>query len=854
MKVDLTNCDREEIHLLGHVQSFGCLLALSSDWLIMHASLSVQDHLGLAAEDIIGTPMRDFLTPEATHELRGAVQLLTTPDSIGRLFGIALLPGSDRRYNVALHRIGRATVVEIEPVPENSGSIDSLMQVRSAIDRLSTCPDMPSLCHTAARFMRAISGFDRVMVYRFAEDGTGEVVAESAAHGIDSFLGLRYPASDIPRQARALYLRSLIRIISDVDDKVSPIVPEVNSEQDKLDLSLSTLRAVSPIHLEYLRNMGVKASMSVSIIHNGKLWGLFACHHYKPRVLDYMTRSSCELFGQMFGFVLTRLIDTQASKDAETARDLHDRLMRQFAEGGDIGSDFEVIVDGLRDLIAFDGAAGWIDGQFRSIGATPTRDEVMALVRFLNTTATSAVFATDCLMNVHPPAADYTLRAAGLLAMPVSRSPRDYVMLFRGELARQVNWAGNPEKPVELGPNGVRLTPRKSFESWKQIVEGHSAEWSAKELQVADTIRVTLLEVVLRMADNANTERQRASERQELLIAELNHRVRNILTLIRGLVEQSKSDVVSVEQFTANVSDRIQALARAHEQITRGNWNAASLRGLIDTEMQAYLGEKAERIIFHGGDAIVRPDAYATLALVIHELTTNSAKYGSLADSQGQIDITITFEEDDALVIQWVESLGPPVRPPLRRGFGSTVIERSIPFELGGKVEVSYPISGLRARMIVPHMHIEKVIRLVDDSDAPEAKASEGAEGAKSIAATVSGTVLLVEDNLIIALDGERFFAEIGADTVLVASSVGQALDLLKRHEVACALLDVNLGVETSIPVANALRAAGIPFAFATGYGEASDLVTEFDEAEVLTKPYDRDQLAAAMRRMLAGR
>ncbi|RIV86104.1 GAF domain-containing protein [Aurantiacibacter xanthus] len=849
MEVDLTNCDREEIHLLGHVQSFGCLIALSSDWLIMHASQSAERYLGLKANDLIGLPLHQILTAKALHEVRGAMQLLATRDSIGRLFDLPLLPGSDRLFNLALHRTGRATVIEIEPADEQGQRVDPLMQVHNIVGRLKTCPDVETLSETAARFLRAFLGFDRVMVYRFASDDTGAVIAESAAHGIGSFLGLRYPASDIPRQARALYLRSVIRIISDVDDKVSPILPEVNAENEKLDLSLSTLRAVSPIHLEYLRNMGVKASMSISIIVDGKLWGLFACHHYQPLVLDYVTRSAAELFGQMFGFLLSHQLEVVRKQDAERARDLHDDLMRHFAESSSISGDLGQIIDGLKDLVAFDGAAGWIAGTLQTRGTTPTHDEIMALVRFLNTTTPSQVYATDCLMQVHPPAADYTQRAAGVLAMPVSRTPRDYIMLFRGEVAKQVTWAGNPEKPVEVGPNGIRLTPRKSFESWQEIVRGHSAEWTPQELEVADTIRVTLLEVVLRMADSANQERQRASERQELLIAELNHRVRNILTLIRGLVEQSKSDLIGIEEFTANVSDRIQALARAHDQITRSNWNAASLRELVETEVTAYLGAKRDRVVLHGGDAIVKPEAYATLALVIHELTTNSAKYGSLADSRGRVDVTVKQEADGVLGIGWVESDGPPVKAPARRGFGSTVIERSIPFELGGKVEVSYPLTGLRAQMHVPARHIERFE--VQAEDEPEVSASADEVKEAPLFAASSPTVLLLEDNMIIAMDGERYLADLGAERVVTASSVAQAMAMLDAEPVVCGLLDLNLGVETSLPVARRLREQGVPFAFATGYGDAGELAEEFPDAPVLTKPYDLDQLADILRQIL---
>ncbi|MCI4662230.1 MAG: GAF domain-containing protein [Neomegalonema sp.] len=562
--VDLINCDREPIHILGHVQSFGCLIAVSSDWIVMHASRNVSDHLGLDAEDMIGRPLRDLLRDQAMHDLRSRLQMLSGEDSIERLFSAKVLNNDDRLFDVAMHVSGRSVILEFEPREGEDGRKDYLSYIRPMIERIKQCGTPEQTCATAARFVKALTGFDRVMVYRFRPDNTGEVIAESAASGLEPFLGLRYPASDIPKQARELYRRSLLRIISDVNDNVSEIIPARNSEGAPLDLSLSGLRAVSPIHLEYLRNMGVQASMSISILQRGKLWGLFALHHRESRVLSYELKTACDLFGQMFSFVLEQIETTRAHADAERARGLHDKLMAQLAEGADIEQDFETVVRGLSSSIQFDGAAGWINGRFQSVGTAPSEEEFLPLVRFLNTTATSRAFATDNLQKVHPPAADYVGRGAGLLALPVSRTPRDYIVLFRQEVAKSVKWAGNPEKPVEVGPHGARLTPRKSFEAWQETVRGHSAEWTASELRVAEAIRVTLLEVVLRISDAAHRDRARAHERQELLIAELNHRVRNILNLIRGLVSQSRSETTSVTEFTETVSARIHALARAH--------------------------------------------------------------------------------------------------------------------------------------------------------------------------------------------------------------------------------------------------------------------------------------------------
>ena len=847
MDVDLTNCDREPIHELGHVQSFGCLVCVSPDWLVLRASANTADHLGVAASDMIGSPLRDFFSLSALHDIRAEIQSLSSPDAIARRYDVQLFDDRADAFNVAVHRTSENIIIEIEPVLADGRSRESaLAQVRGIIERLKQSESVEKLSCDAARFVKALSGFDRVMVYRFAPDGSGEVIAEAKSADADPFLGLRYPASDIPKQARALYMRSPIRIISDIRDKVSPIVPELSATGQPLDLSLSTLRAVSPIHIEYLRNMGVGASMSISIMDGDRLWGLIACHHDTPRRLDHAVRSACDLFAQMFGFLLAQVNSRRSAEETDRARELHNALMRQLAEGGSIIEDFDLIVAELSELIEFDGAIAWIDGEFRQWGKTPAREEVDRLMRFLNTADTSTVFATDCLMSVFPPAEDFVGRAAGLMALPVSRTPRDYVILFRGELARKVTWAGNPEKPVELGPNGARLTPRKSFEAWTTVTSGQSAEWSSAERQVAEAIRVTLLEVVLRLSDEAGAERKRAHEKQELLIAELNHRVRNILNLIKGLVDQGKSETGTVSEFTQVVGDRIHALARAHDQITSETWEAASLRKMIQTEVAAYLGKKQFRMNWHGPDAIVEPEALSALALVFHELTTNSAKYGALSDSRGSIDIRVDRDVGGGMSLSWIESDGPAVKPPMRRGFGSTIIERSIPFELGGKAEVSYPITGVEAKFFVPARHVKKFAEA--GADTPTALRVLQAADAQ----VLEGTALLVEDNLIIALDTEEFLLELGAKEVHACSSVGEALRLIEEHDLSCAVLDLNLGTETSLEVGRELARRSIPFTFATGYGETSELLREFEGVPVVTKPYDRKSLAAALGRAIA--
>lgn len=842
--VDLTNCDREPIHQLGSVQPFGFLLAVSSDWIVTRASTNLVEFLGVAQTDAIGRPIVSLITPEALHTVRNKLTTLRSSDVVERIFGIALTPDQNR-FDVAVHLNEGQVIIEGERCQEDRRDAASL-SMRSMMSRLDHTETMEAFFREGARQARALTGFDRVMVYRFDESGSGEVVAEAARAGIGSFLGLHYPASDIPVQARALYLRNLFRIIADVDAVPVPILPPLDEHGQPLDLSMSVLRSVSPIHIEYLKNMGVGASLSISIVVDGRLWGLFACHHYGPRLPSAQSRSTAELFGQMFASRLESRERRQALEYETKARRIADRLLTSVADNASLLDDPAWLIEALADAIPADGIGVWINGRLALAGIGPDERGFTALVRHLNRNAAGRIYAVDRLAEAYPDL-EVDDAVAGMLAIPISRSPRDYVVLFRQELVRTVRWGGDPYKPVEYGPNGPRLTPRKSFEAWSELVRGRSLPFTEAEHRVAETIRVTLIEVVLRLTDEVSMARQTANERQELLIAELNHRVRNILSLITGIVRQSQATSVSLGDYIRQLEGRIQSLARAHDQITRDHWAPASLRQLLLAETAAYLGKNAQRIRMSGEDVLLEPQAFSTAALVFHELMTNSAKYGSLSgNGSGTVELGWRRDDEGNLHIDWHEKDGPPVIEPKRHGFGSTIIRRSIPYDLGGKAEVRYAKDGLEADFCIPARH---VVGPTSESSKP---APVGAADRKTIAddQPLSGlNVLLVENNLIIAMDGEDILRRLGAE-VATAPSVTEAMEILAGRSFDLALLDVNLGDETSFGIADRLAADGVPFIFATGYGEGIAQANSHSDAPVLQKPYTMEGMTDILGRV----
>ncbi|HEY3639122.1 MAG TPA: HWE histidine kinase domain-containing protein [Rhizomicrobium sp.] len=840
--VDLSNCDREPIHLLGSIQPFGFLLGVSREWIIMHASENIGAWLGKSAREIVGTPLSDHFSVEAIHSIRSRLQLLSGPDSLERMFRAQLSAGGPL-FDVALHSTPQAIFIEAEPSTP-PGEFDPISLVRGMLTRVQSAKDFNKFCHEAARQLRALIGFDRVMVYRFDQDEAGEVVAESVRTDLVKFLGLHYPASDIPRQARLLYTRNLLRIISDIGATPVPILSEASSGDEPIDLSMSILRSVSPIHIEYLKNMGVGASLSVSILQQGKLWGLFACHHMSKKHVNYERRSAAELFGQMFALLLESRERAQESEIELQAQERQSTLVNLLAGQTFSISGLAEQLGAFSKVLPCDGVAVVLGKQISVEGQTPTREQIGELVHTLQMRGDLRVIATHALQKFDQSARDYVDTAAGMIAIPVSRTPRDYVLFFRKEFARTITWGGDPTKPAQLGPNGIRLTPRKSFEAWTETVRGQSRPWSRLDLKLAEELRITLLEVILRLAEDAAHERKTSNERQELLIAELNHRVRNILGLIRGLITQGRERAMTVEEFASVIGGRIQALARAHDQITIDNWGPASLRTLFTAETAAYLNAKADRVVLDGPDVLLDPRAFSTLALVAHELLTNSAKYGALADSAGRVNVRWGVGDEGQLRVEWKEEGGPPVRAPTRRGFGSTVIERSIPYDLHGEAKVEYELAGVKAEFTIPASFVTIARKAMPQVQAPHE--------AEAPPVKLSGRVLVVEDNMIIALDAEATLESLGATTVDVAPNVSEALRLVENYKPNFAVLDVNLGNESSFPVADRLVALGVPIVFATGYGKNVDFPERFAQIPVVSKPYSAESLVAKIAQAFA--
>ncbi len=831
-QVDLTSCDREPIHQIGAIQPVGFLIAISFDWLISRVSANSTDFLGSSIQALLGAPLSDVFVKEAVHTIRNRLAMLRGPDAVERIFAVRLQHGG-ALFDVAVHISGSTIIVEAEP-SQPPGELNAGAMVRSMMSRMQ---GQTHLVREAARLVQGLTGFDRVMIYRFHADDSGEVIAERARAGLEPFLGLRYPAEDIPRQARALLIRNPVRLLADVDGPPSLVVPQLGAMREPLDLSMSTLRAHSTMCIEYLRNMGVGATMTVSLVRDGRLWGLISCHHMSARHVGFEQRTTVELFGQLLSFLLAEQERAELASYEARVCNLQHQLGATLLNHGAPEQKIADMAEQVRDLVPYDGLAVCVGDKVNLWGATPTLEELAELRPFLDRTAASRIFSTDNLGSFHAPANGFAERAAGMLVVPISGSPRDYLIFFRHEIARSVVWAGVPGKLVVHGPSGPRLAPRQSFEAWCELKRGQSAPWSEAELRASEVLRVSLLEAMLHFTGMTERESRAATQRQELLVAELNHRVRNILSLIRSLVSQSRTSAADVDTFATILGDRVHALARAHDQITAKNWGPGSLALLIATEAGAFLGEGASRIYASGPSIQLQPLAFSTVALVIHELMTNAVKHGALASVTGRITIAWEHDAEGSVTLDWNEAGGPLVAEPTRRGFGSTVIQRSIPHELGGLATLDYAAAGFHARFVLPSRH---VVLGGDPQPIPIAAPRREAP------LRLSGLVLIVEDNVLIALDAEDVLIALGAAHVVIASNVAEALRLIELEAPSFALLDINLGGERSWPIATRLRSLGVHYVFATGYGDGIDYPVEHRSTAVITKPYTSDSIAQA--------
>jgi len=502
---DLSTCDREPIHIPGSIQPYGALLVLEPGTLRILQAANGTDAILRADAKLIGAALADVL-PASVFAAVEQVEAATLAPGVSHLGTVRFAhDGGWRSYHAIAHRSGERIILEFEEtVADEPGSFEDLYpHVRDFLDSLQAASSVQALADMAAREVRRITGLDRVLVYRFDENWNGTVVAEDRNDTLPSYLDLRFPASDIPAQARELYRLNRLRLIADSDYSSVPITPTLDPATNApVDLSLSVLRSVSPVHLEYMRNMGTGASMSISLLREGQLWGLISCHNAAPRRVPYHVRTACDFIGQILSLQLAAKDHAGIAERRHARRTVGARLLGHMAAEDHFLGGLTRHGDDLLALTNAAGAAVVFGGTSALIGETPAQEDIDRIVAWLAAHhRDDDVFATDNLAAAMPDAEQLKDVASGLLAIAISQVHDSYVLWFRPEVIRTVSWGGDPRKRAELEPDGLRLHPRKSFEVWKETVSLRSAPWHETEVEAAGELRTAIVDIVLRRAE-----------------------------------------------------------------------------------------------------------------------------------------------------------------------------------------------------------------------------------------------------------------------------------------------------------------------------------------------------------------
>ena len=588
---DLSVCEREAIHIPGSVEPNGVLLVLQEpDLTVAQVSANAGRLLGIEAEALLGVALADVLEPQSFDALRSRMSAVAVDEKRRYVAGVRVRAVGNA-FDASIHRFDGALILELEPsiARANEGHPELYASLSDAIAGLQGRMELNELCQRVATYFRSLSGFDRVMVYRFLEDDTGWVIAEDCREDMTPYLGLRYPASDIPRQARRLYLLNTLRLKADVNAPRVALVPPLNALTGRpLDMSHCVLRAMSPVHDEYLRNMGVAATMSVSILEGERLWGLIACHHTTPKTVPHPLRISCEVLAGVFSSHIAAAEQHEKLRNAESLVAYRKELSEVLRIRPDASQVLHEEGARLGSIIDAAGGAICVGGEIALFGVTPTREDVRHLVEWLNINQPTHLFYTDKLSERCPGSERFSDTASGLMSARIALGGKDFILWFRPPAVKVVEWGGNPAKPVQDSEAGKRISPRLSFERWKETVGDRSEPWRDYQREFASALRRTVAEALLvrknEEVTRLNDELERSNIELDAFAYAASHDLQEPVRTVRAyaqllkrrsgdkLDDQARELVSVIESSAARMGNLISAL------LTYGQVGGSTLR------------------------------------------------------------------------------------------------------------------------------------------------------------------------------------------------------------------------------------------------------------------------------------
>ena len=647
---DLSTCDREPIRTPGSIQPHGFALTLAGDLVVLQASENLEQHIGVAPAGAIGQQLARVIGEAAATLLAtelGATRVAERPLYLG-----TVCIGGACYFDVLAHRYDSVLMLEFESVerraPADFRNLYPL--VGEFLLKLNDTNTTEAMSALAADEIRAVTGYGRVMVYQFDHDGHGHVIAESLADGYHSYLGQRFPATDIPRQARELYTLNRIRLIHDANYTPARLVPAINPVTGAPnDLSFAALRSVSPIHLQYMRNMNTLASMSVSLVVKGKLWGLISCHNETPCPVAFEQRTACEQLGQILALSIESREDASELQFRLDLRRIMVSMLGGLTQGANFIDNMSSVFPALLKFARAGGVAIIVDEHLLTYGDTPQEAQIRELVGWLSNKAHGDIFHTDQLSTVYPQGAEMTRSASGVLALPISRIHKHYLIWFRPEVIHTIDWAGNPHAKEGAGPLG-QLTPRTSFSTWRETIHGTSIPWHNGELELALEFRTALLGIALERAEQMAElaeELGRANKELEAFSYSVSHDLRAPLRHIVGfsdllLESAGNDDVEKRHRFLKNIKESARLAGKlvddllSFSQMGRAALRptAVSMNELVHGCIEKLSGDTRGRDVRWEVEDLPEVRADATfIQLALYNLIANAVKFTSQKDS-----------------------------------------------------------------------------------------------------------------------------------------------------------------------------------------------------------------------------
>ncbi|WP_242929213.1 GAF domain-containing protein [Pontibacter vulgaris] len=492
-------CGSIPLHLVNLIQPHGVLLVLDKVQLrIVQASENVEQQLEYSVDDLLDKALSDLIPANQYAEIQEKIN--SNQEKIPFVLSFSV-GGRDVVFTALVHAKEEYILIELEEGREDAGSsfIGLYQQIKYITSLLKQAPTIEETAQLAAREIKKISGFDRVLVYQFDPNWNGIVIAQAKEESMSDYLDLRFPASDVPRQARELYFKNPYRLIPTHDYKPVRLIPVINPINQRFtDLSECNLRSVATVHLEYLRNMNIEASMSLPIIINDKLWGLISCHHKTAKNPSYEIRSGMELLSGILSAQLESRAKESAFQLRSNLRAIHTQILVQLYDSLNIADGLLTGKATILQLLSLSGAAIFYEGSTWTTGNTPDKQELKELVSWLRRNKASQTYATDSLPKEYVYSLDFKDIASGLIVLPINAEQGEFILGFREEVLQNVNWGGDPNSAIQIEADGKTYHPRNSFAIYKETVKNTSLPWHEVELEAAEILRSAVLEKIIR--------------------------------------------------------------------------------------------------------------------------------------------------------------------------------------------------------------------------------------------------------------------------------------------------------------------------------------------------------------------